>query len=181
MAKRLEKKIRRRSEAGFSFIELVLAILLIGVTLPALMMVFQNVVVTSAQADLMPKATSLAEGLMEEIKSRKFDELTTKSGSGNWSTTLGPDTGEGTTKANYDDVDDFNAWTQNFASPYTGFSASVSVAYVSSSNLNSPLTIPGTVPSNWTPSYKRVVVTVANAGLPASVTLTTIMTEAQSL
>ncbi len=174
-------KKNRSSEGGFTFVELVLAILLIGLMLPSLMLIFQTVIVSAAGVNLMPEAVSLADGLMEEVKSRKFDELTSKSGSGNWSSSLGPDTGEGTTKANYDDIDDFNGWTENFTAPFTGFSASVQVSYVSSSNLDSPLTIPSPITSNWTPSYKRVVVTVSNAGLPGPVTLTTVMTEAQSL
>ncbi len=167
------------NQRGVTFVELALAIFFLAITLPALMKLFSETAVTAAQVDRLPVATALASELMEEIKSRKFDELSTQV-SGNWSTALGPDAGE-TTKASFDDVDDFNGYTQNFASPFSSYSATVSVAYVSNTNLNTPLTLPSPVPSNWTPSYKRIVVTVSNAGLSSSFQLVTVVTEVQFL
>ena len=129
----------------------------------------------------MPKAVSLASELMEEIKSRKFDELSAKGGTGNWSLALGSDVGEtAVNKTTFDDADDFNGWTQNFAG-FPGYSASVTVSYVSASNLNTPLTVPSPAPNNWTPSYKRVVLTLAHPNLPASIQVATVVTEIQSL
>ena len=169
-----------KNAKGFTLIEVILAITVIAIALPSLLALFSETAVTVARTDRLPAATTLAVELMEEIKSLKFDEMAEKA-SDNWSTTLGPDTGEGTNKSLYDDVDDFNGWTQNFSSPFADYSASVSVAYVAANLLNTPLTIPGSVPSNWTPSYKRIIVTVSNAALPADISLTTIVTEAQSL
>jgi len=165
---------------GFTMIELVLAIVVMAIALPPLMRLFSETAVTAAQVDRIPAAASLASELMEEIKSRKFDELSDKV-NGNWSTTLGSDTGEGTTKANFDDVDDFNGWTQSFAAPFADYSATVSVAYVSYTDLNTALTMPSPVPNNWTPSYKRIAVTISNAALPGSFQLVTVVTEVQFL
>lgn len=171
----------RRSKKGFSMIEVVLLITILAVAIPPLVQLFSETAVTGAQAAILPTATMFANGLMEEIKSRKFDELGSKSASGNWSTAFGPDSGEAGNKTLFDDVDDFNRWTQVFGSPQQAYTASVSVSYVAATNLNQPLSIPSPVPNSWTPSYKQIRVTVSNPGLVNSLTLTTVVTEVQSL
>jgi prepilin-type N-terminal cleavage/methylation domain-containing protein len=174
--------IRRfRSDRGYTLLEVVLAVVLMAILFPPLIQWLGGMAVTGAKVDRLPTAVQLGSELLEEIKSRKFDELSAKV-SGSWSTVLGPDAGESSTNKNdFDDVDDFNGWAQNFASPYTGYSATVTMSYVLSSAPNTPLTIPSPVPTGWTPSYKRVVVTISNATLPAPLPLTTIVTEVQSL
>ncbi|QQR81215.1 MAG: prepilin-type N-terminal cleavage/methylation domain-containing protein [Deltaproteobacteria bacterium] len=169
---------RKWNQKGFSLVELILTITLMTIGLPAIMHLFAETIMTSAKLVVQPTSADLANELMEEIKSRKFDERTAKT-NGNWSTIMGTDSGE-TTKAQFDDVDDFNGYTQSF-SGYTGYSATVSVGYVSSANINSLLTIPGTVPASWTPSYKMITVTISNAALPANYVLKTLVTEVQSL
>ncbi len=175
------KDFFKKWQEGFTIIEIVLAVTTLAVALPPLLHLFAETSVTGAKAAILPTANLLANELMEEIKSRKFDELSAKSASGNWSTTLGTDAGEVGNKALFDDVDDFNGWTQGFGASYPNYTASVSVAYVASSNLNSPLVIPSPTPNNWTPSYKRIVVSVSNPGISAPIQLVTLVTEVQSL
>lgn len=171
-----------RCKRGFTFLEIVLAVALLAVALPPLLHLFAETAVTGAKVDSLPRASALASELMEEIKSRKFDELASKNGNGNWSTSLGIDAGENAAnKSTFDDVDDFNGWSQNFGPNFSNYTATVSVSYVSSNDLNTPMTIPGPVPNNWTPSYKRIVVTVSNAALAGSIQLATVVTEVQSL
>ncbi len=168
-----------KSIQGHTLVELILAMVLLAILFPPLVQWFGEMSATGAQVDRLPTAVSLGSELLEEIKSRKFDEQANKV-SGNWSTLLGPDTGEAT-KTDFDDVDDFHGWSQTFTGPFTGYSATVTVAYVLSSDINTALTIPSPTPIAWTPSYKRIVVTVSNAALAGPVPITTIVTEVQSL
>lgn len=161
-------------------VETVLMITLAAVVIPPLLMLFAETVISGANAHIQPTANLLANQLMEEIRARRFDEQSEKSGSGNWSTVLVPDAGEADKPA-FDDVDDFNGWAQNFGPTFPDYEASVTVEYVASNDLNTAMTIPDPVPNNWTPSYKRIRVTVNNVGLPAGIALTTLVTEMQSL
>lgn len=173
---------KSHGQKGFTIIDTALMIVLLAIAIPPLLHLFAETAVTGAKSSILPTANVLAIELMEEVKSTKFDELSAKNGSGNWSGTLGPDAGEtATNKSTFDDVDDFNGWAQNFGAGYPGYTASVSVNYVTSSNLSSPLTIPSPMPNNWTPSYKLIRVTVSNPAMPAGITLATIVTEVQSL
>ena len=161
---------------------MALAIVILSISIPALVKLFAETAISSGKSAILPTANELGIELMEEIKSRKFDELSQRDGSGNWSTSLGIDAGENASnKTTFDDVDDFSGWTQNFGASYPGYSATVSISYVVSNDLNTKLTIPSTVPNNWTPSYKLVQVTISNSALPSNITLSTVVTEVQSL
>lgn len=176
--------LRHRSRA-VTLMELVVTLTLLAIAIPALLNVAASVTRRSVQTAAMVNATRLAQDLTEEILSVTFDELAAKSGSGNWSTTLGPDTStpgrdtvtneSAANKTTFDDVDDFNGFSETLAGTSAGYTRSVSVAYVSPPNLNTPLAIPGSVPNGWTPDYKRVVVTVTPPAGPA-VTLVTLVT-----
>lgn len=171
-----------RSNRGHTLIEVVLAILIVAVAFPPLLHWFAGLAQEGAEVDALPTAVSLASELMEEIKSRKFDELDEKDANGNWSTSLATDAGESATdKGTFDDVDDFDGWAQAFGGGFTDFTAQVDVSYVASNDLDNPLTIPGPVPDDWTPSYKYVVVTVSHPSLAADIQVTTVVTEVQSL
>lgn len=154
-------------EAGTSLIEMILVVLLLSITILSLLKLFGDLSLVSVGPDYRMTGNQLAQELMEEVKSRRFDEKGAKTADGNWSTTLGPDPGESTsgTRSTLDDVDDYNGFSESLSSPYSGFSRSVSVSYVNAGDLNTPLTIPQNVPNNWTPEYKRVVVTVTQGGV----------------
>ncbi|MBI2338974.1 MAG: hypothetical protein HYU99_01205 [Deltaproteobacteria bacterium] len=171
------------SSGGFTFIEVVFIIILLGVAIPGLMQLFVNTVETSATVDAVPVASSLGKDLLEDIMARKFDELDAKDANGNWSTAFGTDTGEDAgDKNDFDDVDDFDGWNQGFGANYVGYSATVSVDYVDPSDLNTALAIPDPAPNDWTPSFKRILVTISNPDLlPSDLTFTTVATEIQSL
>lgn len=171
-----------KNQKGFTLIETILAVAVVSISLPPLLQLFAETTVASARTHSMPTSVLLAQELMEQVKSRRFDELTTKGGNGNWSTTFSSDTGEdATNKATFDDADDFNGWTQNFGANYADYTGTVTVSYVAANNLDTPLTIPSPAPNNWTPSYKRIVVSISNANLPGAIQIVTLLTEAQSL
>lgn len=153
------------SRRGTSIIEMIIVVALLSITVLSLLKLFGDVSLLSMRPEYRLTASMLAQELMEEVKSRRFDEKEAKSSDGNWSTALQTDSGESTSsRSSLDDVDDYNGFSESLAAPYTGYTRSVSVSYVNANALNTPLTIPGTVPDNWTPEYKRVQVTVTKNG-----------------
>ena len=126
-----------RRDKGFSFVEILISIILVGLSVSALVFASNNFTTANgAGADL-----STAEFLVEQIR-----ELTTllpvvdpqAPGS-----TLGPESGESTVAA-YDDIDDFANVTfsppidadRNALTALTAFSQSVTVANVSQSDFD---------------------------------------------
>ncbi len=170
----------RLSECGASLIELVVVISLLAAMVLSFAKLFMDVGVLSVSSEYRMTATMLAQELMEEIKSRRFDEKESKTADGNWSTTMGPDSGEFVlTRSTLDDVDDYHGLNENLSVPFSGFSRVVSVSYVNAGSLNTALVIPASVPNNWTPEYKRVQVTVNQGGIQR-VQLVTVVGSAKS-
>ena len=160
-----------KNRGGFTLVEIVLVIVVAAIAFPPVVLLFTESVRGRANAQLMGTASRLAEDLMEEISTRKWDE-TSPSRGGRTSTpspTLGPDTGEA--RASYDDIDDYAAITSqspprdaadNVMGGLSGYSRSVAVEYVDDS----------LSPAGGPTDHKRVTVTVScGAG---SVELTTI-------
>lgn len=128
-----------RPRSGFTLVEIILVVVVAAIAFPPLMMVFTETVRRRADANLMGTASRLAEDLMEEIRTRKWDE-TSPDGGGRTSSpsaVLGAEAGEA--RASYDDVDDFAAIT-NQSPPrdavntvmdgLSGYTRSVAVEYV---------------------------------------------------
>jgi MSHA pilin protein MshD len=104
------------------------------------------------------RARFLANQLMTDILSTSYQDP-------NVTPLFGVEAGETTSsKVNYDDVDDFNGWTEsppqdrdgNAMTELTGWQRSVSVAWVSTTNLSS-------ISSSET-GVKRITVTVSKNG-----------------
>lgn len=127
-----------RRDKGFSLIELVLIIVVVGIAMPPLMMVFSEGMRKRSDSDLISTSSQLAQDLMEEIKTRKWDKNTPdEGGKATPSTTLGQDGGE--TRVTYDDIDDY-AEIMNQSPPhdaldqplteFSGYTRNVDVIYV---------------------------------------------------
>lgn len=170
---------------AFTLVDLVIALTILAIAIPTLLTVAAQIVQRSVRSSMTLRAARAGQELMEEVLSTPFDELANADANGNWSTTLGADTSttgrdgvtneSASTRATFDDVDDFNNFSETLAGTFAGFARSVAVAYVDPSALNTPLAIPNPVPANWTPSYKRVVVTITPpVGQP--MTLVTLVT-----
>lgn len=132
-----------RRDKGFSFVEILISIILVGLSITALVFASNSFTMANgAGADL-----STAEFLIEQIR-----ELTTllpamdpALTAATW-TTLGPGSGE-TTLASYNDVDDFDGFSsttlgapidanRNTLAGLAAFSQSVTVERVSQSDFN---------------------------------------------
>ena len=131
---RLAGAARRR---GFSLLEVALSALLVGVVLAAAMRTVGGSVFSQYRVAERITARFLADGLLTEILAKDYKET--------GSTTIGPDAGESSTsKAKYDDVDDFHNWSESppqladgTAMPdLAGWRRSVEVAYVDPADLS---------------------------------------------
>jgi prepilin-type N-terminal cleavage/methylation domain-containing protein len=167
MRNQKSKSKNQTSPRGFSLIEVLIATVLIGLSIAALMGANSSFSLANVTgADL-----STAEFLTEQIR-----ELTTMlpvvdPGVTTW-TTLGRESGE-TTLASYDDVDDFDGFDSNtLGAPISAqrttlpdlaaFRQQVTVQKVNPSNFDQ------TWADNTTSNFVRVTVTILEHGRPIS-------------
>ena len=140
---------------GFSLLEVALSALLVGVVLAAAMRTVGGSVLTQYRLAERMTGRFLAEGLLTEVLAKQYKEA--------GSTGMGLDSGESSTsKANYDDVDDFHNWSESppqyadgTAMPdLAGWRRSVEVAYTQPANL--------TATDSVDKGVKRITVTVTH-------------------
>ena len=84
---------KRARHSGFTLLEIITTVVVLAVAAPTLMSVFSSTIQTSADPMFQHQALSIAEAYMEEILLKDF--------------TIGPET----TRANFDDVRDYNGLT----------------------------------------------------------------------
>ena len=160
------------AERGFSLVEIIITILIIGVALTAAIAGWGNIARHSSDVMWQTRVSYLGQAYLEEILSRRYDELTPAGGS----PICDPCTAEGSfgvdggeTRETYDDVDDYHGLNENAVGlfnslvttggiqSYNGYQVSVEVRYVGDSYFSaSELTL-----------VKQVIVTVtppANTG-----------------
>ena len=114
-------KRKAQSAKAITLIEMVAIIAVVGLAIPPLMLMWQDLSYRSARATAISQATFYAQELMEEIKSKDFvdpDDPTNPA--------LGPN---GETYPNFDDVDDFNGYSENPISDAPGYNRCVTVDY----------------------------------------------------
>ncbi len=148
---------------GITLIELVTVIVVLAVSIPILLTTWADIAWRSSRSEALADAAFYAQELMEEIKSKRYDENTSLP----WSANLKPDT---TTKgldeinnetltgmSNWDDVDDFNGYSDTTLAG--GYTRSVTVDYLELSG------------STWRTAvspptdFKRIRVAVSRAGI----------------
>ena len=137
---------------------------------------FNSAVLNTSTTDLHSKvaltAISLADNLLEEIKSKSFDQATVQFPTCNLSSltppsSLGPEAGE--VYPNFNDVDDYNGFCDTVAAPYfESYYVSCKVEYVSGDSPD--------VVSNVQTFDKRAIVTVTSPYLNNSISLSEIFT-----
>ncbi len=89
-----------RRQSAFTLIEIIVTIIVIGISATALMSVFTNMIRGSADPVIQQQAATIAEAYLEEIMLRAFDDpQVAESG--------GAEAGE--TRPGYDDVQDYNS------------------------------------------------------------------------
>jgi len=89
-----------RQQSAFTLIEIIVTIIVIGISATALLSVFGNMIRGSADPVIQQQAATIAEAYMEEIMLRAFEDPQVAE-------TGAAEAGE--TRSNYDDVQDYNS------------------------------------------------------------------------
>jgi MSHA pilin protein MshD len=124
------KKSITMPERGFTLIELIAFIVVIGLSLTTIGSVFQHSVIRIQDPLINSHLLSMAQSQLDEVLSRKFDENTPTGGvpvcgSGDPCAGIGLDIGEDLSAiATLDDVDDFHLYQDI---PAVGYTREVSV------------------------------------------------------
>ena len=159
-----ETALIHKEQTGFTYIEILIAVVILGVVLIPMLNQFYIGFRGNKTAEILTQGANLGEDMMEEIKSKRFDEsefpdpVTA-------SANLGLDPGEAhSDRLHYNDVDDYTGLNNkppkdingNVLNDFSDFSRSVTVDYVM---LNAG--------SEWVSSpdatyYKRIIVRVSH-------------------
>jgi MSHA pilin protein MshD len=172
------KKIPRKNQ-GFSLIEIVITIVILG-AVAGILVPFFNAIVHSPDPLIRERAISLGQSMMDEIMAKRWDNNTPMGGGPlrtdestrtmTWATevaSLGTDAGEDRTT--YDDVDDYRSmpveidnFTDQEGNTFSlpGYRRQVFVDYIASSSTTITDQLP-TASANRTDT-KRVVVTITS-------------------
>jgi Flp pilus assembly protein TadG len=135
-------------QRGVTLIDLILVIIITSLAVPPMVALLSHVTRESTFGVAVTRANHLASTLLEEVRSKRWDENT-----GAASATLGSETGE--TRATYDDESPPKDSLGTTMSGVTGFRQQVSVCYVANTDLNTCL-------GSGTSNYKQVTVTLTD-------------------
>ena len=136
---------------GFVFVEVTISYVLLALALVSLVPVFMIAIRAGMSTEQLQASTYLSTELLEEVRMRRWDERTMNSGAHIASpSVLGIDVSESASdKRTFDDVDDFNGWTEaGVVDPvmrplpdFKSYTRTVAVAYVDASlNVSVPTT-----------------------------------------
>lgn len=132
------------AEKGFSLVEIIITIVIIGIALTAAVAGWGTIARHSADVMWQTRVSYLGQAYLEEILSRRYDELTPLGGSPICAPctaegSFGADSGE--IRSTFDDVDDYHNLSENAVGlfnalvtsggiqSYAGYQVDVSVAY----------------------------------------------------
>ncbi|MCX5708526.1 MAG: type II secretion system protein [Candidatus Omnitrophica bacterium] len=172
--------MKKAAKRGMTFMELIAALVVAGIAIPALLTIWSTASWQAMRSEGAQDALIYAQGLMEEIVSKQFDDQDESP----WSTALGRDGENGANASSFNDVDDFiNTTDPRIISPAPGYSRWVWVEYVLLNAANTWVVCPsapvcGAVNNCTTCNeccYKRITVNVQKNNLPANASLTTIV------
>jgi MSHA pilin protein MshD len=135
---------RCQDQGGFTLIELVIVIVLVGAMMAGMTALFMNNVGHSHRPFLAQRTLAVANAMMDEILRKRWNEATPLGGgcvnTGSAVCPAGPPVvaigNDGETRATFDDIDDYNGLNQSppqdssaTAMPgYAGFSVNVAVS-----------------------------------------------------
>lgn len=98
--------MKRCRESGVTLIELIVAIVIIGIALVGVLLVLNRVISASGDPMVQQQAVAIGEAYIEEISGKPYADPD------------GSDTGE--TRATFDDIDDYNRLPDNVVGDQTG-------------------------------------------------------------
>ncbi len=162
-----EKSSFRKTAGGFTLLEILLSLAIFAVALPILSSLFSGGMKQPAIAREQAKAVFLAQELMEEILTQKWDENATPPGHTNIPSPIGTDSGEMVSvRSGLDDIDDYDGLMDNpmhsadgvTLTAFQTFWSQVQVNYVGSDASNPDFEI--FLGKNAGSEFKRVDVTV---------------------
>mgnify|MGYP001597494873 FL=1 len=162
---------------GFTLIEVVMIIVILGIIMPGIMLYFITGVKDSAIPQRRTTAIFLAEALMEEIKSKRWDEVTTINATCSNATL--PLVAEEATRNLYDDIDDFNILNSAPNTPpansqgtsmsdYPNYTQQAEIIYVNAGALDTSVAGPT--------CYKRILVRITDTTNSENIDLVSLMT-----
>lgn len=150
-----------RQRRAFTMVEAVISVAIVAILLVVAINTVGASNATQYRTSLNATADQLAQGLLDDILQLPFEDP-------NITPLFGTELGEAAlSKTNYDDVDDFNGWSEsppqdragNAMTELSGWTRSVKVDWVLTSNATVSLVDTG---------LKRVTVTVSRNGIPLS-------------
>lgn len=126
-----------KNNKGFSLIELVITIVVLGIALSALSSSLFNSVGRNADPLWQSKASQLSQAYLDEILAMRYQDSSPLGGGAiNGCAEDGPEAGEVGDRNSFDDVDDYNGLTEtanfldssiNSVSTYSDYSVSITV------------------------------------------------------
>ncbi len=149
---------------AFTYIEVLISVMILGFVLIPLLSQFYTGFQGNVIAELVTQSIDLADELMEEIKSRRFDENNFPDEPVSPGALGVVDSGESSNdRRTFDDVDDYHNWQQSPPQAIDGselpnfseFGRTVFVEYVTVSGAN-------WISSGVTTYYKRITVIVSH-------------------
>ncbi len=133
--------VKYSRENGFSLIELVITIVVLGIALSALTASLFSGVSRNADPLWQSKATQLSQAYLDEILSMRYQENSPLGGGSVGTCAIGGNEVGETSRSLYDDVDDYDGLTETAdfldtttSSVYTGYTVVIDVTCVDSTN-----------------------------------------------
>jgi len=150
------ERMRVRSRPGTSLVEVVMASLLIGIVMVGALKASGAVLRARRAAATMATGPMLAEDLLAEMMAMPYIDP-------DGGTSSGTDTGEtDTTRADFDDVDDYNGWTENGITDKSGLALAEYTDWQRTAQVDWAERVRGTSFNLFDTGLKRIKVTVTS-------------------
>jgi prepilin-type N-terminal cleavage/methylation domain-containing protein len=152
MSERWAPSRRFRPASGFTLVEVIISVLIVGILFTAALQAAAAARVADYLVANRNRGALLAQGLMDEITQKAYKNPTLP--------VFGPESGE-TSRSAFNDVDDYHNWSESppqnpdgtSVPDYTNWTRTVTVEWVPSTDLTGPASASET-------GLKRITVTV---------------------
>ena len=153
---------------GITLIELVIAIVIAGIAIPVLVRNWADVTIRSVESETISDSAFYAEQLMEEIKSKRFDERPEPAwtAANLFGARRADESDETNNRTRYDDIDDYDGFTEPLPRSFVSL---VSVQYANLTGTTWQAVASGTT------DFKRVTVNISRKKLLNAATLVTVI------